>query len=90
MDESRWQRLGSDHLARRLAAQPPLTPGEVRKIRSLYLLYPVAAVILITTIGVSLGRVVGASLFYLCWLGVHFLTLSAARRRQVMGLAPAS
>lgn len=72
------------------AEQGPLVPADVWKLRALSLIYPTAATILIVTVGLSVARVVAASVFFGFWLIMQFLTLSAPRRRQVLGMKPAA
>lgn len=84
MEEPWWHQLRPQPMAE----QAPLAPAEVWKVRALYLVYPTAAVILAVTLGLSVARVVGASLFFGFWLVMQFLTLSPPRRRQVLGRKP--
>ncbi len=84
MEEPWWQHLRPQPLAE----QAPLAPADVWKVRALYLVYPTAATVLVITLGLSAARVAGASLFFGFWLVMQFLTLSPARRRQVVGMKP--
>ncbi|MDQ6838421.1 MAG: hypothetical protein M3137_08860 [Actinomycetota bacterium] len=89
MPESWWEKIGAQGGAERDAPQAPLASADVWKVRGLYLVYPVAATILVITLGLSAGRVVGATVFFGFWLTMQFLTLSPLRRRQVVGMRPA-
>ncbi len=84
MSESWWRQLRPQPLAE----QAPLVPADVWKVRALSLVYPTAATILAITVGLSVARIVGASLFFGLWMVVQFLTLSPSRRRQILGMKP--
>lgn len=84
--ESWWQHLRPQPMAQ----QAPLASADVWRVRALYLVYPTAATVLAITLGLSVARVVGASLFFGFWLVMQFLTLSPPRRRQVLGMKPAA
>lgn len=89
VDGSWWRQLSPEAMTKRAAAQHPLTRGQLRSMRGIYGVYPVVALLAVAFASVSANRILPATLFFGCWLSMHFLTLSPQRRRQLVGIKPA-